>query len=170
MAALLALPAVALAVLVTIMYEDRLLPQSESAQEPSAATEPVAEAALASPPVADAASAEAALASPAVSSADAASVEETAPLSSPVADVGPGRETTAVSSPAAGLEPADVTAPAHTARTPGRQCQVGRDSVLQGRPRTHRPAVGSAATRRSAVPSRSGRELHIEGAVSVPRH
>ncbi|MEV5710729.1 hypothetical protein [Actinoallomurus sp. NPDC052274] len=150
MAALLALPAVALAVLVTIMYEDRLLPQSESAQEPSAAAEPVA--ALASPPV-----------------ADAASAQETAPISSPVADAGPGPETTAVSSPAAVLEPADVTAPTRTARRPGRQCQVGRDSVLQGRPRTHRPAVGSVATRRAAVPSRSARELHLEGAVSVPR-
>ncbi|MEV5751164.1 hypothetical protein AB0L00_25375 [Actinoallomurus sp. NPDC052308] len=152
MAALLALPAVALAVLVTIMYEDRLLPQSESAQEPSAASEPVVEAALASPPV-----------------ADAASAAETAPISSPVADVGPEQKTTAVSSPAAGLEPADVTAPAHTARTPGRQCQVGRDAVLQGRPRTHRPAAGSVATRRAAVPSRSAREL-LEGAVSAPRH
>ncbi|GAA0351864.1 hypothetical protein NE235_23200 [Actinoallomurus spadix] len=40
MAALLVMPAVAFAVLVTILYEDRLLPQSGSAPEPLADGEP----------------------------------------------------------------------------------------------------------------------------------
>ncbi|MCO5969880.1 hypothetical protein [Actinoallomurus soli] len=141
MAALFALPAVAFAVLVTILYEDRLLPQTGSGPEPSADAEPARGTALASP------------------SAATATAEETVSLSSPV-----------MAAESAAAEPAGAPAPSHAARPRGRQCDVRRDAVSQGRSRIHRPVAGSAAPRVAAAQARSVREVSLEGAVSIPRH
>ncbi|MCO5998289.1 hypothetical protein [Actinoallomurus rhizosphaericola] len=146
MAVLFALPAVAFAVLVTILYEDRLLPQTGSGPEPSADAEPARGTALASPSVAT------------------ATAEETVSPSSPDMAAVP-----AAVEPAA-VEPAGAPAPSHAARPRGRQCDVRRDAVSQGRPRIHRPVAGSAAPRVAAAQARSVREVRLEGAVSIPRH
>jgi hypothetical protein len=139
MAALLALPAVAFAVLVTILYEDRLLPQADSGPKPLADAGPAAGTALASPAV-----------------ADAVATEEPAPAPVPVA------------AEPVDAEPADVTAALQPARPRGRHCEVRRDASSPARPRVHRPVVGSV--RRTAAPSRPAREVHLEGAVSLPGH
>lgn len=143
MAALLVMPAVAFAVLVTILYEDRLLPQSGSAPEPLADGEPAVGTAPAAAAV--------------------AATEETAAVPAIVTDPEPaGAERVGAESADAG----PVSVPA--VRPRDRRCEVGRDTLPPARPRVHRPLVGAAAGP-ATVPPPSTSGVRLKGAVSLPR-